>query len=94
VCFAGNLILIAGLNWAIKHVIQRPRPDESLRLATEDGYSYPSGHAMVTTAFYGLIIYFVYKNVENKIFIKNISKHVQNTEVFYIVFYINIYKIF
>ena len=67
VCFAGNLILIAGMNWAIKHVIQRPRPDESLRLVTEDGYSYPSGHAMVTTAFYGLIIFFVYNNVKNKL---------------------------
>lgn len=66
-CFAGNLILIAGLNWAIKHIVQRPRPDESLRLVTEDGYSYPSGHAMVTTAFYGLIIFFVCNNVKNKL---------------------------
>ena len=70
-CFAGNLIFIAGINWGIKHVIQRPRPDESLRLVTEDGFSYPSGHAMVTTAFYGLIIFFVYNNVENKL-LKNL----------------------
>lgn len=67
VCFAGNLIVIAGINWVIKHIIQRPRPDESLRLVTEDGYSYPSGHAMVTTAFYGLIVFYVYNYVENKI---------------------------
>ena len=67
VCFAGNLIIIAALNWTIKHIVQRPRPDESLRIVTEDGFSYPSGHAMVTTAFYGLIIFFVYKNVENKV---------------------------
>jgi len=67
VCFAGNLILIAALNWTIKHIVQRPRPDESLRLVTEDGFSYPSGHAMVTTAFYGLIIFFVYDNIENKL---------------------------
>ena len=67
ICFAGNLVFVAGMNWAIKHVVQRPRPDESLRLVTEDGYSYPSGHAMVTTAFYGLIIFFVYNNVENKL---------------------------
>ena len=67
VCFAGNLILIAAMNWIIKHIVQRPRPDEGLRLVTEDGYSYPSGHAMVTTAFYGLIIFFVYNNVENKL---------------------------
>ena len=67
VCFAGNLIIIAALNWIIKHIVQRPRPDEGLRLVTEDGFSYPSGHAMVTTAFYGLIIFFVYNNVENKL---------------------------
>lgn len=66
ICFGGNLILNAGLNWVIKHIIQRPRPDESLRLVTEEGYSFPSGHAMVTTAFYGLIIFFVYNNIKNK----------------------------
>ena len=67
ICFAGNLVFVAGMNWAIKHVVQRPRPNESLRLVTEDGYSYPSGHAMVTTAFYGLIIFFVCNNVKNKL---------------------------
>ncbi len=33
---------------------------------TKYGYSLPSGHSMVSLAFYGLIIYFIYKNIENK----------------------------
>lgn len=66
-CFTGNLMLIAGINWVIKHIVQRPRPDESLRLVEESGFSFPSGHAMVTTAFYGLLIYFAYHHIENKL---------------------------
>lgn len=65
-CYISNLIVISGLNWTIKHIIQRPRPDLSLRLVEENGYSFPSGHAMITTAFYGLMIYYVWNHLENK----------------------------
>ncbi len=34
----------------IKHLYERPRPEEALRLITEDGYSFPSGHATAVTA--------------------------------------------
>ena len=64
-CLAGNLVLVAGLNWLLKHIIQRPRP-EGYRLIDESGYSFPSGHAMISTAFYGFILYLVFKNVKNK----------------------------
>ena len=66
-CYISNLIVIGGMNWGIKHIIQRARPDLSLRLVEENGYSFPSGHAMVTTAFYGMIIYYVWNNVKNKL---------------------------
>ena len=36
------------------------------RLINVTGYSLPSGHSMVNTAFYGFLIYLVYKNVKNK----------------------------
>ena len=36
------------------------------------GYSFPSGHSMISMAFYGLIIYYVWKNVKN-IKIRNIT---------------------
>lgn len=66
-CYIGNLITISGINWIIKHIIQRPRPDVSIRLVEESGYSFPSGHAMISTAFYGLIIYYIWTHCENKI---------------------------
>lgn len=60
-----NLIIITVLNLLLKNIVERPRP-EGYRLITETGYSFPSGHSMVSAAFYGLIIYFIWKNVKNK----------------------------
>lgn len=60
-----NLALSAALNQLLKHIVQRPRPTE-YRLIDESGYSFPSGHSMVSTAFYGLFIYLIFKNVKNK----------------------------
>lgn len=57
-------------NQGLKHTIRRIRP-EHLRLIKEKGYSYTSGHSMISIALYGLLIYIVYKNVKNK-FIKTI----------------------
>lgn len=64
-CITANLFGITALNLLLKTIIQRPRPD-GYRLVHENGYSFPSGHSMVSTAFYGLIIYFIYKNIKNK----------------------------
>lgn len=43
----------------------RSRPTE-FRIVEETGYSFPSGHSMVSMAFYGYLIYLIYKYVENK----------------------------
>ena len=43
-------------NNIIKIIIERPRPN-ILRLIAETGYSFPSGHAMISILFYGSIIY-------------------------------------
>ena len=59
-----NLPISIILNFAIKNVIQRPRP-VGHRLIDESGYSFPSGHSMVSMAFYGYLIYII-KNVKNK----------------------------
>lgn len=40
--------------------MRRPRPDFP-HLVFEQGYSFPSGHAMVSTAFYGFIVYLLYR---------------------------------
>ncbi len=53
------------INQAIKHIVRRPRPSV-LRLVQETGYSFPSGHSMISMAFYGIVIYLIYKNIEKK----------------------------
>ena len=61
-----NLVTIAIINIVLKNFFLRPRPNE-LRLIEETGYSFPSGHAMASTAFYGLLIYIAHEKIENKI---------------------------
>ena len=60
-----NLIVITGLNQILKYILQRPRPTE-YRLIEETGFSFPSGHSLVSMAFYGYLIYLIYKYVKNK----------------------------
>lgn len=60
-----NLVLSFILNKILKLIIARPRPPR-LRLVIENGYSFPSGHSMVSFAFYGFLIYLINKNIKNK----------------------------
>ena len=60
-----NLGIVTGLNIVLKQIVQRPRPTE-YRIVNETGYSFPSGHSMVSMAFYGFLIYLIYKYVKNK----------------------------
>ena len=60
-----NLGIITGLNLLLKQIVQRPRPTE-YRIVNETGYSFPSGHSMVSMAFYGFLIYLIYKYVKNQ----------------------------
>lgn len=59
-----NLGIITILNLLLKNIVQRPRPTE-YRMINETGYSFPSGHSMVSMAFYGYLIYLAYKNIKN-----------------------------
>ena len=60
-----NLVIVTGLNQLLKRILQRPRPTE-YRIIEETGYSFPSGHSMISMAFYGYLIYLIYKYVKNK----------------------------
>lgn len=60
-----NLGMITVLNQLLKQILQRPRPTE-YKIIEESGYSFPSGHSMVSMAFYGYLIYLIYKHIENK----------------------------
>lgn len=59
-----NLVIITLLNQIIKNVVNRPRPT-GFRLIDETGYSFPSGHSMVSMAFYGFLIYLVNRYIKN-----------------------------
>ncbi|NOU76943.1 phosphatase PAP2 family protein [Paenibacillus sp. LMG 31458] len=51
-----------GLNQLLKDLFQRDRP-VGMWLIEENGFSFPSGHAMVSSLFYGLIGYLLWVNV-------------------------------
>lgn len=65
IAILSNLGIVTILNQLLKRILQRPRPEE-FRIINERGYSFPSGHSMVSMAFYGFLIYLIYKNVKNK----------------------------
>lgn len=67
-CAAVNLVLATLINQLLKFMIQRPRP-AGYRLATVSGYSFPSGHSMAAMAFYGLLIWMVWR-YEKDTFVK------------------------
>ena len=64
-CITLNLCFVSLLNFIMKNIFQRERPS-SIRLIEESGYSFPSGHSMASMAFYGLIIFLIYKYIDNK----------------------------
>ena len=60
-----TVLITVLLNQIIKYIIHRSRPDH-VRLIKQEGYSFPSGHAMISIAVYGFLIYFANKKVKNK----------------------------
>ncbi len=60
-----NLVLSFLINRILKIIVRRPRP-ERLQIISEKGYSFPSGHSMISFAYYGFLIYLINKNIKNK----------------------------
>lgn len=52
------------LMFSMKFFFQRARPDIPL-LEKVSGFSFPSGHALMSVAFYGLLIYIVWKEIKH-----------------------------
>lgn len=59
-----GIVGTAGLNVVLKHIVRRERPNIN-RLIPEKGYSFPSGHSMMSMAFYGMLIFLIFKYVKN-----------------------------
>ncbi|MDP4183166.1 MAG: bifunctional DedA family/phosphatase PAP2 family protein [Bacillota bacterium] len=60
-----NLALVSVLNEAFKVIFHRQRPD-ILRLVEAGGFSFPSGHSMISMSFYGFIAYLFYANMKSR----------------------------
>lgn len=58
------IISSAVLNVVLKHIFTRSRPD-ILRLISETGYSFPSGHAMNNASLYIMLIMLIWRYMKN-----------------------------
>lgn len=58
-------IVVSLANKGIKAIVMRPRPDEAMFLIEQGGWSFPSGHAITSMFFYGMLIWLIRKNVKN-----------------------------
>lgn len=48
----------------LKFIFQRPRPINPL-IAEAAGFSFPSGHALMSVSFYGLLLYILFQHIKN-----------------------------
>lgn len=59
------LILSYVINYILKNIFLRPRPDV-LRLVNESSYSFPSGHSMINASIYTILVLLIMKNFNGK----------------------------
>lgn len=67
-CEMGALAIgLAGgavLSFLLKNLFHRVRPD-LFRVVQETGYSFPSGHALATMCFYGMVAFLIMRNISS-----------------------------
>jgi undecaprenyl-diphosphatase len=83
-----NLSIIFILNSIIKIIVQRPRPS-GYNLIVESNYSFPSGHSMVAMAFYGYIVYMIYKHEK-----PSTKKYLKIVGLLFVIFMIGLSRIY
>lgn len=57
-----NLCIAILLNLGLKNLFTRQRPADVIHLATEGGYSFPSGHTMAAACFFGFLIWLFWRH--------------------------------
>lgn len=60
ICLGGGAVL----NWLLKHLFARARPD-LFHVVAAAGYSFPSGHAMISLCFYGMAAYLAVRHIRS-----------------------------
>lgn len=60
ICLAGGAIL----SFLLKSLFHRARP-ESFWVVQETGFSFPSGHALATMCFYGMVAFLIMRNINS-----------------------------
>ncbi|NHJ04480.1 MAG: phosphatase PAP2 family protein [Candidatus Heimdallarchaeota archaeon] len=55
------LLTASFLNFFLKIIIRKPRPDHAIRLVEESNFSTPSGHAQTSATMYGWIMFYFKK---------------------------------
>ncbi len=63
----GYIIAVAGgggLDYILKQAVQRTRPISNSTLVMVKGFSFPSGHAMLSMVFYGMVSYFIIRQIK------------------------------
>lgn len=63
---SAGAIFITLLNKGVKLIFKRPRPDVSLHLIEQGGYSFTSGHSITSMVVFGFLIFLVRKYVEDR----------------------------
>lgn len=61
-----NLTLCTIIISILKLIFKRTRPD-ILRLIPISGFSFPSGHSMISISFYGFLIYMIFVSFQSKL---------------------------
>lgn len=64
IIFGAGTLFTYYVHLLLKGIVQRTRP-QIWEAASATGYSFPSGHAMISLVCYGLFVYFVLKFIDN-----------------------------
>ena len=62
---AAVAIIGSAINKVFKHTILRPRPDVSLHLIEQGGWSFPSGHSISGLLLYGFLVWLIRRYVNS-----------------------------
>lgn len=76
-----NIVVVSLINAIIKNIVMRQRP-RVIHLVIENGYSFPSAHAMISFALFGWIVYMLYRKSKLSILLLFIPVMISITRIY------------